>query len=82
MDKSKLYSRGNKMWTYNNMLTFSPSSIFPRLLSGNLKTKLYKTILEIVLYGCQTWYFILTEEFRQRVSENGILMRIFGPKRM
>jgi len=33
------------------------------------------------LYGCETWPFTLTEEHRLRVSENGVLRRIFGPKR-
>ena len=54
-----------------------------RLLSKNLKIKIYKTIiLPVVLYGCETWYLTLREERRIKVFENRILRRIFGPKRM
>jgi hypothetical protein len=53
-----------------------------RLLSRNVKVKIYKTIiLPIVLYGCETWYITLREEHRLRVFENRVLRRIFGPKR-
>jgi len=53
-----------------------------RLLSKNLKIKLYKTIvLPVVLYGCETWSITFREEFRLRVFENRILRRIFGPTR-
>jgi hypothetical protein len=48
-----------------------------RLLSKNLKIRIYKTIiLPMVLYGCETWSLTLREEHRLRV-----LRRIFGPKR-
>jgi hypothetical protein len=33
------------------------------------------------LYRCKTWSPILREEDRLQVSENKVLMRIFGPKR-
>ena len=33
------------------------------------------------LYGCETWSLTLKEERRLRVFENGVLRRIFGPKR-
>ena len=53
-----------------------------RLLSKNLKIKIYKTIvLPVVLYGCETWSLTLKEECRLRVFENRILRRMFGPKR-
>jgi hypothetical protein len=38
-------------------------------------------LLYMVLYGCETWSLILTEEHRLRVFENKVLRRIFGPKR-
>ena len=38
-------------------------------------------ILPVVLYGCETWPLTLREEHRLRVFENGVLRRIFGPKR-
>jgi hypothetical protein len=52
-----------------------------RLLSKNVKVRIYKTIiLLVVLYGCGTWSLTLREERRVRVSENRVL-RIFRPKR-
>jgi hypothetical protein len=56
-----------------------PSS---RLLSKNLRIRVYKTIiLPVLLYGCGTWSLILREEHRLRVFVNRVLRRIFGPKR-
>jgi hypothetical protein len=53
-----------------------------RLLSRNVKVKIYKTIiLTFVLYGCETWSLTLREEHRLRVFENRVLRRIFGPNR-
>jgi len=53
-----------------------------RLLSKNLKIKIYRTIiLPVVLYGCETWSLILQEEGKLRVFENMVLRRIFGPRR-
>jgi hypothetical protein len=52
------------------------------LLSTNIKTIIYKTIiLPVVLYGCGTWSLTLREERRLRGFENRVLRRIFGPKR-
>ena len=33
------------------------------------------------MYGCETWSLTLREERRQRVFENRVLRRVFGPKR-
>jgi hypothetical protein len=53
-----------------------------RLLSRNVKVKIYKTIiLPVVLCGCETWFLTLREEHRLRVFENRVLRRIFGPNR-
>ena len=53
-----------------------------RLLSKNLKIKIYRTIiLPVVLYGCETWLLTLREERRLRVFENRVLRKVFGPKR-
>ena len=53
-----------------------------RLLSKNLKFKLYRTLnLPVVLYGCEAWSLILREERKLRAFENMVLRRIFGPKR-
>jgi hypothetical protein len=38
-------------------------------------------ILPVVLYGCETWSLTLGEEHRLRVFENGVLRRIFWPRR-
>jgi hypothetical protein len=37
--------------------------------------------LRVVLYGCETWSLTLREEHRLKVFENGVVRRIFGPKR-
>jgi hypothetical protein len=53
-----------------------------RLLSKNLRIRIYKTIIvPVVLYRCETWSLTLSEEHRLRVFENRVLRRIFGPKR-
>ena len=53
-----------------------------RLLSKNLKIKIYRTIiLPVVLYGCETWSLTLREQRKLRVFENMVLRRIFGPTR-
>ena len=68
--------RGNAC--YLSVQNFSSS----RLLSKNLKSKIYRTIiLPIVLYGCETWPLTLREERKLRVFENMVLSRIFGPRR-
>jgi hypothetical protein len=41
-----------------------------RLLCGNVKVKIYNTIIQpVVLYGCEAWYLALREEHRLRVFE-------------
>jgi hypothetical protein len=45
----------------------------------NLNTKIYKTI--ICLHGCETWSLTLWEELILKVLENGVLRRMFEPKR-
>jgi hypothetical protein len=57
------------------------SLLSSRLLSRNVKVKIYKTIIvPVALYGCETWSLTLREGYRLRVFENRILRRIFGPK--
>jgi hypothetical protein len=64
------------------LLLLSPKSFVFRLISKNLKIKIYKTvILPVVLYGYETWSLTLREEHRLRVFENRVLRKIFGPKR-
>ena len=58
-----------------NLLSF-------RLLSKNLKIKIYRTIiLPVVLYGCETWSLTLREETKLRVFDNMVLMSILGPRK-
>jgi hypothetical protein len=53
-----------------------------RFLSKNVKIRIYKTIiLPVVLYGCESWYVKLKQEYTLRVFEKTLLRRIFGPKR-
>jgi hypothetical protein len=49
------------------------NSLSSRLLSKNLKIKIYRTIiLPVVLYGCETWSLKLREERRLRMFENRV----------
>jgi hypothetical protein len=58
------------------------SLLSSRLLSRNLKVKIYRTtILPVILYGCETWSVTLREEHRLRVFENRVLRGMFGPTR-
>jgi hypothetical protein len=51
------------------------------LLSRNIKTiTIQNLVLPVALYECGTWFLKLREEHRQRVLENRVLRRIFGPK--
>jgi len=64
------------------LLLFSAESFVFQFAIQNLKIKIYRTIiLPVVLYGCETWSLTLREERRLRVFENGVLRRVFGPKR-
>jgi hypothetical protein len=73
--KSRLNSGNACYYSVQNLLS-------SRLITKNLKIKIYKTvILPVVLYGCETWCLTLREEHRLRVFENRVLRRIFGPKR-
>ena len=58
------------------------SLLSSRLLSKNLKIKIYRTIiLPVILYGCEAWSLTAREERKLRVFENMVLRRIFGPRR-
>jgi hypothetical protein len=48
-----------------------------RLNSRNVTVKIYKTIiLQVVLYGCETWFLTLSEEHRVRMFENRVIIII------
>ena len=72
--KSRLRSGNPYYHSVQNLLS-------SRLLSKNLKIKIYRTIiLPVFLYGCETWSLTLREERKLRVLENMVLRRIFGPR--
>jgi len=73
--KSRLRSGNACCYSVQNLLS-------SRLLSKNLKIKIYRTIiLPVVLYGCETWSLTLREKRKLRVFENMVLRSIFGPRR-
>jgi len=73
--KSRLRSGNACYHSVQNLLS-------SRLLSKNLKIKIYRNvILPVVLYGCETWSLTLREERKLRVFEDMMLRRIFGPRR-
>jgi hypothetical protein len=51
------------------------------LFFDQINLLLYRTIIFVVLYGCESWLLTLREERRLRVLENIVLKRIFGSKR-
>jgi hypothetical protein len=66
------------------LLSFGAKSVVFQVAFQTLKDKdtVYRTIiLPVVLYGCETWSLTLRNERRQRVFENRVLRRVFGPKR-
>jgi len=73
--KSRLRSGNAYYHSVQNLL-------FSRLLSKNLKIKIYTIIiLPIILYRRETWSLTLREERKLRVFENMVWRRIFGPWR-
>jgi hypothetical protein len=66
----------------SRLIPFGSEFLSSRLLFRNVKCKIYKTIiLLVVLYGCETWSLTLREEHRLMVFDNRALRRIFRPKR-
>jgi hypothetical protein len=75
INRSKFYSEEIKSrLKLENACSHSVQNLLSsRLLSKNLKIKIYKTIiLPVVLYGCETWSLTLREERRLRM-----LRRVF-----
>jgi hypothetical protein len=81
-DQNCMYEEIKSRLNSGNACYHSVQSLLSsRLLSRNLKVKIYKTIILPVVYGCETWSVTLREEHRLRVFENRVTRRIFGPKR-
>jgi hypothetical protein len=81
-DQNYIYEEIKSRLNSGNACYHSIQSLLSsRLLSRNVKDKIYKTIILPVLYGCETWSLMLREEHRLRVSENRVLRKIFRPKR-
>ena len=52
-------------------------------LSESIKMKFYKAIILLIMCGCLTWYLTLKEEHTKlRLSENIVLRKLLGPKRL
>jgi hypothetical protein len=81
-NQNDIYDEIKSRLNSGNACHYAVQNLLPsRLISKNLKIKIYKTvILLVVLYGCETWSVALREEHRLRIFENRVL-RIFGPKR-
>ena len=55
---------------------------FRMQIMNGLKFDIYRNVIfRVALYGCETWSFALRGECRLRVFENGMLRRLFGPKK-
>jgi hypothetical protein len=82
-DQNCMHARIKSRLNLGNACYHSVQSLLSfRLLSTNVKVKIYKTIiLPVVLYGCETWSLKIREEHRLRVFKNRVLRRIFAPKR-
>jgi hypothetical protein len=64
------------------LLSFGAESFVFQFVIQNLKIKIYRTIiLLVVLHGCETWSLTLMDECKLRMFGKRVLRRIFGPKR-
>jgi uncharacterized membrane protein len=61
---------------------FGQNILSVHLLFGSINIKVHGTIILLfVLYGCESRSFTLKEQCRLRVFENGVMRKMFGPKR-
>jgi hypothetical protein len=79
-----IYTEMERRLDYGNDCYHSVQNLLSyRLLSKNVKIRIYKNIiLPVVLYGCETWSLTLREEHKLRLFENRVLRKIFAPKGM
>jgi hypothetical protein len=65
------------------VLLFSTDILSSQILLKNLKIKIYKTlIMLVVLYSCETWFLALREEFRLRIFDTGSCGQYLDPRRV
>jgi hypothetical protein len=70
-----------KITIFSGIACSVQSLLSSHLISINLKTKIYKTIiLPVILHQCETWSLKFRDEHELRVFENRVLRRIFEPK--
>jgi hypothetical protein len=53
----------------------------PAFCTNTCRLKYTTTILPVVLYGCETWSVILSEDHRLSLFEDRVLRKTDGPKR-
>jgi hypothetical protein len=72
-----------RRWNSGNACYHSMQNLLSyRLLSKNIKIRIYKSIiLSVVLYGCATLSLTLREKHRLRVFQNRVLRIMFVPKK-
>jgi hypothetical protein len=81
-NQNLLQEKIKRRFNTGNACYHSVQNLFSRLLSKNIKIRIYEIImLPVVLYGCETWSLTLREEHILMVFENRVLRRIFRPKR-
>jgi hypothetical protein len=78
-----IYEEIKRRFNSGNSCYYSVQNIlYSRLLSKNLKIRIYKIIVfSVIPFGRETWSVTVGEECRLKVFENTELRRIFGPKR-
>ena len=86
--KHQFSDQENQTESYSSLQTHWSKNIFgillysTSILSKNIQIQIYRSIiLPGVLYARETSSLTLREEYRLRVFENRVLIRIFGPKR-
>jgi hypothetical protein len=63
------------------LLSFGEESFVFQFAIQKYKNEDMQKIILSVVYGCETWSFILREGRRLRAFEKRVLRRMFGPKR-
>jgi hypothetical protein len=81
-NSGKIHNIKRRMNSDNACYQSVQNLLSSRLLSKNVKIRIYKTIiLPVVLYGYETWSLTLMEKNRLRVFKNRVLRNMSWPKR-